>query len=154
VTRVGGNTITGSGPLGAVGGIGQNIEIAGNGNTVVNATGVAVVTNRPEFAPLPNGAQSCSCITMPPAGVSLSVAPTGAVANIASQFIGSGAILQNASVTTDFNHIVNSFQLQVQVLTSGSGYVKGWQAESTDGCKFGAAEPKIYEGHRANGVSI
>ncbi len=28
------------------------------------------------------------------------------------------------------------------------------QAESTDGCKFGAAEPKIYEGHRANGVSI
>ncbi len=28
------------------------------------------------------------------------------------------------------------------------------RAESTDGCKFGAAEPKIYEGHRANGVSI
>jgi hypothetical protein len=95
-------------------GIVQSSQVAGNGDAVVNQSSIEIGTK--PIAP-PTGTQtngcgaSCTVTSNPQAlGVSIS-APGGSV----SQLIGSGQIRQNAQLVSDFNQVVNSMKVQVQV---------------------------------------
>ena len=111
----GGNSVTGS-PLGGfAGGVGQSIQIAGNGNTVNNATGVVITStgSPPSDAAPPAGATACSsCVTYADGGLSLHLGNPG---NLVQQSVGPTGIVQSAIVTSDGNTVANALQLQIGV---------------------------------------
>jgi hypothetical protein len=109
-------TIDGSATSNLSGGVGQNIQVAGNGNSIAN-TATVTVNGADPFIVVPTtntcGTQCAITIGSNAAGISIST-PQGTVL----QSIGPNGILQSAQVSSDMNVITN--QLGVHVQTSGA----------------------------------
>lgn len=117
-----GGSVNGTPPAeNVVNGVGQSVQIAGNGNSVNNQASVQVGQVVPVFVagPTPNappcGAQ-CS-VTFDNTGLHVSIAtPHGAI----SQAVGQNGISQTVQVASDFNQITNQLGVNVQMAPAAS----------------------------------
>jgi len=109
-------SIAGSGASNLSSGVGQNIQVSGNGNTIDNTAVVTVGSvGAAVLVPTTNtcGAQCTITVGRNGAAVGIST-PQGSVL----QMIGPNGILQSAQVSSDMNTITN--QLGVHVQMNGS----------------------------------
>lgn len=113
-----GNSVIGS-PLSSFnGGVGQNIQIAGNGNSVQNT---AVVTIDGSGLPpaATSGAQNCPTATCTAGiignGIGIQIQ---SAQGTATQMLGPGGIVQSAQVWTDMNAVINSLGVNVNLGSS------------------------------------
>jgi hypothetical protein len=106
------NAVTGATP--SAQGVTQTIQIAGNGNTVGNATAINVSTVKPVFVSTPASGGTCaSCsVVMTPNAFGVAISLPGGTA---SQTFGTSGAAQNVRIATDGNTIMNSLQLGLQV---------------------------------------
>lgn len=110
-----GNTVNGAPLANLGGGIGQSIQVAGNGNAVVNQAQIDIGSSPPTLpVPTPNGnpcTPACNT-TMGASGMGVSITvPGGTIA----QTVGPNGILQSAQIRSDLNQITNSLIMRVQV---------------------------------------
>jgi hypothetical protein len=106
-------TVTGA-PFAGLTGIGQGIEVAGNGNTVVNVLHVDDGASRNIDVPRGVGPCGGNCTFTVGSGFGLAIdGPGGAV----QQAIGPHGLFQTVQLTSDFNSVINAMNVQV---TSGA----------------------------------
>lgn len=108
---VGGAPLTNMG-----GGVGQSIQIAGNGNSATNQAQIDVGSSSPPaWLPVPTvgvGACGAACQTTIGGGMGVSITLPGGVI---LQQIGSNGVLQSAQLASDMNQIINTLTMHVQV---------------------------------------
>ncbi len=106
-------TIGGSGTSNVSSGVGQNIQIAGNGNTITNTATVTVGSvDSAIIVPTTNTCGTQCTISIGPDGAQVAIATAqGSVL----QTIGPNGILQSAQVSSDMNTISNQLGVRVQV---------------------------------------
>lgn len=113
-----GNSVDGAPPTANMtSGVGQSIQVAGNGNVISNQATVAYGTGAygSPAAPATNDCGAACAFHIGAGGVSISISTAQGVV---SQSIGPGGLQQSAQVWSDLNHISN--QLGVNVQTSGA----------------------------------
>lgn len=113
-----GNSVDGAPPTANMStGVGQNIQVAGNGNVIANQATVAYGTGpyAPATTPSTNDCGAACAFQIGPGGVSISISTAN---GIVSQSIGPNGVQQSAQVWSDLNHISN--QLGVNVQTSAA----------------------------------
>lgn len=112
-TQPSSGTITGSAVGNLSGGVVQNIQAAGDGNTISNAASVSV--NGSDSAVLVPTTNTCTqqcTITIGPGGAQIAIAtPNGSVL----QSIGPSGIVQSAQVSSSMNTITNQLGVNVRV---------------------------------------
>lgn len=119
------SSISGAPPVGSTSsGVGQSIQVAGNGNSIINEAYVEYGT---ASVPLPSSANANGCGSVcaayanaTGAGVTIT-APQGVVA----QSIGANGILQTAQIWSDFNAVTNQMAINVQAGRSTSAGITG-----------------------------
>ncbi len=100
-------------------GIGQNIQVAGNSNSIGNQTDIAISTAVPVpiIVPVVNTCGSPCSASINPNAMSVGITqPSGVV----SQTISANGILQSARILGDVNQIMNTMHVQVQVAPSNA----------------------------------
>jgi hypothetical protein len=100
-------------------GVGQSVQVAGNGNTVSNQTVVQIGSNVPVVSSTGSGntCGSACQITIGPNGIDLAIAgPQGSV----SQAVGPNGISQSAQIYSNMNAITNQLGVQVRIAPSGA----------------------------------
>lgn len=113
-----GNTVGGAPPTSNMSsGVGQSIQVAGNGNVIANQATVAYGTGpySPSATPSTNDCGAACAFQIGAGGVSISISTAQ---GIVSQSIGPAGVQQSAQVWSDLNHISN--QLGVNVQTSAA----------------------------------
>lgn len=110
----GANGVNGS-PLNAgSSGVGQSIQVSGNGNVVVNEAGISYGTGSVSMTPVPT-INTCGTVCTAYAngsGVGVEIAlPQGVV----GQSIGANGITQNAQLWSDMNSVTNQMGVNVQL---------------------------------------
>jgi hypothetical protein len=117
-----GATIDGAPPANSVvNGVGQSVQVAGNGNSVSNAATVQVGQVVPVLVPGPGSnappcGSQCS-VTFDNTGLHVSITtPHGAI----SQAVGQNGITQTVQVASDFNQISNQLGINVQMAPASS----------------------------------
>jgi hypothetical protein len=112
-TQPSSGTITGSAVGNLSGGVAQNIQAAGDGNTISNAASVTV--NGSDSAVLVPTTNTCTqqcTISIGPGGAQIAIAtPNGSVL----QSIGPNGIVQSAQVSSSMNTIKNQLGVNVRV---------------------------------------
>lgn len=111
-----GNSVDGAPPTANMStGVGQSIQVAGNGNTITNQATVAYGNGPYSSAPVPatNTCGTACAFQIGSNGVAISISTAQ---GIVSQSIGPNGVQQSAQVWSDLNHITN--QLGVNVQTS------------------------------------
>lgn len=117
-TTPGTGSISGSSAANLSSGVGQNIQVAGNGNTISNAASVQVGASfAPGIVPTTSTCTDQCTVTIGANGIGIGIStPQGTVL----QSIGPNGILQSAQVTSDANSINNQLSAQVRVTPSNS----------------------------------
>jgi hypothetical protein len=112
-----GGSIDGTPPAtSVVNGVGQSVQVAGNGNSVSNQATVQVGQIVPVLSPgPPSNAPPCGAacsVSFDGTGLHVSIAtPQGVV----SQAVGQNGITQSVALTSDFNQISNQLGVNVQL---------------------------------------
>lgn len=116
----GGNSVNGTSPLTNVsGGIGQNIQVAGNGNTVNNIATINIGASVPgqTSVPVSNTCGTACKTSIDANGISISIA---AAQGIVSQNVGGNGVMQNVQLSSDLNTVTNQLAMQVRTTPAGA----------------------------------
>jgi hypothetical protein len=110
-----GNSVTGTPPLENIsGGIGQSIQVAGNGNTVNNSATINIGVSAPgqTAAPTSNTCGSDCTATINGNGVAIAISTQQ---GIVSQTVGANGVMQSVQIASDLNTITNQMAMQVRL---------------------------------------
>jgi hypothetical protein len=118
----------GSGALGNLnGGVGQVVQIAGQGNSAANTAVINLTTSAPNFVPpTPPGGAPCGTLCkseIDPNGAQVMVSMPGA--GSAAQTINPQSILQSIALDGNLFRALNSLQLTVQLGPAGPDSLSG-----------------------------
>lgn len=116
-----GNSVTGDAPASNISsGVGQSIQVAGNGNVISNQATVQYGSGPYAATTVPTTSDCTACtFQIGPNGMGIAIAtPQGN----ASQSIGAGGILQAAQVWSDLNTITNQLGVNVQTARSSTPF--------------------------------
>ncbi len=110
-------TVEGPGLSSVSNGVGQSIQVAGNGNTATNQTTVTYSPGSVTLTPVANlntcGAQCTVTTANNLLGVAINTSR-----GLVSQSVGSGALTQSVQVVSDMNQITNQLGIQIQASPS------------------------------------
>lgn len=109
-------TVNGA-PFTGLTGIGQGIEVAGNGNSVLNVLHVDDTASSTIAIPLGAGPCGANCTLTVGSGFGLAINGPGGVVQ---QAIGPHGLLQSVQLTSDFNTVINTMNVHVISGTSAA----------------------------------
>ena len=118
-----GSSVSGAPPASNISsGVGQSIQVAGNGNVIANQATVSYGSGSAQTAAVPasDDCGSACSFQAGPGGFGIAIStPQGAV----SQNIGPNGIVQSAQVWSDLNHITNRLGVNVQTAQQGGAAI-------------------------------
>ncbi len=115
-----GNSVNGAAPVSGISnGVGQSIQVAGDGNTVVNDAGLVVSESAPNSVITPTTTTCGSTCTTTIGANSVTIAIATAQGTV-SQSIGPDGVLQTVQLNGNSNQIESDLNMQAQVAPSTS----------------------------------
>ncbi|MHB1552047.1 MAG: hypothetical protein ACYCX6_12750 [Vulcanimicrobiaceae bacterium] len=113
-----GNSVNGAPPVSGISnGVGQSIQVAGDGNTVVNDAGLVVTQSAPDSVITPTTTTCGSTCTTTIGANSVTIAIATAQGTV-SQSIGPDGVLQTVQLNGNSNQIESDLNMQAQVAPS------------------------------------
>ncbi len=114
------NSVDGAAPVSGISnGVGQSIQVAGDGNTVVNDAGLVVTQSAPNSVITPTTTTCGSTCTTTIGANSVTIAIATAAGTV-SQSIGPDGVLQTVQLNGNSNQIESDLNMQAQVAPSTS----------------------------------